>query len=454
MSVLSVWYDTSSQLFWYKLVFMIELLFAETLFVLKLKRRPYFVLRVVFVVALLLRFSLLVPVLDYSAWYNALMFFVMFAASVLAIKFCFDESWKSIVFCAIAGYTVQHVAFTFYSILGIVFDFATSDNVYVSDGVLSIFANASTFTAFVGCHFFVYFVLYIFFGSRIKQGEPLELKSLTLLWVVIVISLSNIALSSIVTYTCYEPFNRNAVLMLDAYNVFCCLLSMYIQFKLLVYRRLETELDVEKRLRRLESEQYAMSKENIRLINMKCHDLKHQIRTIGRGSVVDGEVLRQIEEAVSIYDGTFRTGNDALDIILTEKSLVANEQNVRLSCSVNCVPLTFMKESDIYVLFGNALDNALRAVNTLAEDKRVISLSVKRRGEMTSVDVRNWFDGELTWSGGLPQSTKQADGYHGYGMQSMREVVEKYGGELVIGTDNDVFSLNMLFLDSSLRNGD
>ena len=96
----------------------------------------------------------------------------------------------------------------------------------------------------------------------------------------------------------------------------------------------------------------------------------------------------------------------------------------------------------------------MRAVNTLAEDKRVISLSVKRRGEMTSVDVRNWFDGELTWSGGLPQSTKQADGYHGYGMQSMREVVEKYGGELVIGTDNGVFSLNMLFLDSSLRNGD
>lgn len=449
MSVLSSWWDTSSQLFWYKPVFMIELMFAETLFVLRLKRKPYFVLRVIFVVALLLRFSLFVPVLDYSAWYNALMFFVMFAASVLGIKFCFDESWKSIVFCAIAGYTVQHVAFTCYSVMGIAFDFATSDNVYLSDGALSIFSNATNFVAFVGCHFFVYFVLYIFFGSRIKQGEPLELKNLTLLWVVIVISLSNIALSSIVTYTCYQPFNRNAVLMLDAYNVFCCVLSMYIQFKLVVYRQLEKDLDIEKRLRRLESEQYAMSKENIRLINMKCHDLKHQIRTIGHGSVVDVEVLKQIEDAVSIYDSTFRTGNDALDIILTEKSLVAGEQNVRLSCSVNCVPLSFMKESDIYVLFGNALDNALRAVNTLAEDKRVISLSIKRRGQMTSVDVRNWFDGELKWVGGLPQSTKQADGYHGYGMQSMREVVEKYGGELVIGTDNGVFSVNMLFLDSS-----
>ena len=95
---------------------MIELMFAETLFVLRLKRKPYFVLRVIFVVALLLRFSLFVPVLDYSAWYNALMFFVLFATSVLGIKFCFDESWKSIVFCAIAGYTVQHVAFTLYHV--------------------------------------------------------------------------------------------------------------------------------------------------------------------------------------------------------------------------------------------------------------------------------------------------------------------------------------------------
>ena len=103
MSVLSSWWDTSSQLFWYKPVFMIELMFAETLFVLRLKRKPYFVLRVIFVVALLLRFSLFVPVLDYSAWYNAWMFFVMFAASVLAIKFCFDESWKSIVFLCHCG---------------------------------------------------------------------------------------------------------------------------------------------------------------------------------------------------------------------------------------------------------------------------------------------------------------------------------------------------------------
>ena len=53
MSVLSSWWDTSSQLFWYKPVFMIELMFAETLFVLRLKRKPYFVLRVIFVVALL-----------------------------------------------------------------------------------------------------------------------------------------------------------------------------------------------------------------------------------------------------------------------------------------------------------------------------------------------------------------------------------------------------------------
>ena len=36
MSVLSNWWDTSSQLFWYKPVFMIELMFAETYFVLLL----------------------------------------------------------------------------------------------------------------------------------------------------------------------------------------------------------------------------------------------------------------------------------------------------------------------------------------------------------------------------------------------------------------------------------
>ncbi len=447
-SILLTWYNTASQLFWYRPIFMIELLAAEALFCLRIKRKTYFPLRLAIAVIFCFRFSFLVPIVSYDAFYNALMFFAMFAVTIPFMKFCFNESWKGILFCAFAGYGVQHVAFQTYDILSLAFYFNPSASVYVSNGTLTFLDNAATFTTFVGCHLFLYFFMYLIFGTRISKNMPLDLKNITLLVVVIIISLSNIVLSSIVTYTCYDPYNRDALMMLAFYNIFCSCLTMYIQFKLLRFRNLERDLDVEKRLRRVEEEQYALSQENVRLINMKCHDLKHQIRAIGK-NVLDGEVLEEIENAVSIYDSTFKTGNDALDIILTEKSLLCMAQGIRLTCASNTIPLRFMKDSDVYNLFGNAIDNAMRAVSALEEGKRAISISVKQKGSMTSVDIRNWFEGELSFKDdGLPCSTRESDGYHGFGMISMREIVERYSGEFVVSTEGNVFSVDMLFFSS------
>ena len=108
-----------------------------------------------------------------------------------------------------------------------------------------------------------------------------------------------------------------------------------------------------------------------------------------------------------------------------------------------------MKDSDVYNLFGNAIDNAMRAVSALEEGKRAISISVKQKGSMTSVDIRNWFEGELSFKDdGLPCSTRESDGYHGFGMISMREIVERYSGEFVVSTEGNVFSVDMLFFSS------
>lgn len=443
-SVLLLWYNSASQLFWYRPIFMVELLCAQGLFCLKLKRKPYFALRLGLAVLICLRFSFLIPIISYSALYNAVMFFVMFAVTIPLMKFCFDESWKGIFFCAFAGYGVQHVAFQLYDILSLAFYFDSSASIYVSNGTLTFLQNANTFTAFIGCHFFVYFVMYLIFGRRMQKNMAMDLQNLTLLTVVIVISLSNIVLSSIVTYTCYDPYNRNALIMLAVNNIFCSCLIMYIQFKLLRVRNLECDLDMEKRLRREEEQQYALSQETVRLINLKCHDLKHQIQAMGK-NVLNSEVLAEIADVVSIYDATFKTGNEALDIILTEKSLRCRAQGIRLTCVTNTIPLRFMKDSDVYSLFGNAIDNAMHAVEHLESGKQVISISIKQKGNMISINVSNWYEGEIVFENGLPRTTSEQDGYHGFGMVSMREIVERYAGEFVVSAKDGIFHVDILF---------
>lgn len=64
---------------------------------------------------------------------------------------------------------------------------------------------------------------------------------------------------------------------------------------------------------------YEITKKNIELINMKCHDLKHYVFAVGD---VDEKNM------VDICDSAYKTGNEALDIVLMEKSLICKHENI------------------------------------------------------------------------------------------------------------------------------
>ena len=56
-----------------------------------------------------------------------------------------------------------------------------------------------------------------------------------------------------------------------------------------------------------------------------------------------------------------RTGNEILDTILTEKSLICENSGIHINCVADGSLLAFMNPVDLYTLFGNALDNAIEA---------------------------------------------------------------------------------------------
>lgn len=108
--------------------------------------------------------------------------------------------------------------------------------------------------------------------------------------------------------------------------------------------------------------------------------------------------------------------------------------------------LTFMDDGDLYCLFGNIIDNALEAVKVIEErQRRVVNLVVKARGDMLVIQSDNYFDGERTFEGGLPVTTKADRNYHGFGMRSIRMIVHKYEGELTAHVADGIFHLNILF---------
>ena len=150
-----------------------------------------------------------------------------------------------------------------------------------------------------------------------------------------------------------------------------------------------------------------------------------------------------MKRLVGIYDAAVKTGNETLDILLTERSLYCEKHGIRLTCMVDGGKLDFLPVGDLCALFGNALENAVEAVSRLEnEEERIISFLVRERRGMLVITVDNNYAGELEFDGGLPRTTKEEDG-HGYGLKSIRLVAEKYGGEATVMADG-MFHLTVL----------
>lgn len=198
--------------------------------------------------------------------------------------------------------------------------------------------------------------------------------------------------------------------------------------------------------------QYSLAKENIDLINRKCHDLKHQMRLLDTlaGSEERRQYVSELENSIQIYDSMVKTGNEALDTILTEKNFYCEANHILINCVADGSRLGFINPVDLYAMFGNALSNAIESVQAIQDPgRRVIDVLVYVKQRFLSITISNPLTGELRFEDGLPVTTKEKNGYHGFGLKSIRHTAEKYGGFVTVEVKDGCFSLRILFPLSS-----
>ncbi len=429
--------------FYKSFLFVAELMIAELLFLTRKKKRSFFPLRLLLSVAVVCALAYLLPAGAQNPFWCAFLFSAIFGLTVLVGKFMFDETWFTILFCAFAGYTVQHLSYELYSVFLVLFKSSPGSGFYGSSSFTDIFPNLFVFSMYLSVYVFCYFLGYVFFATKIEKSRQIKLQKDFVFVFAVVIFAVDILLNAFVVYDSDEKLVKYS-LIISVYNMLCCVIAMYLQFEVATRRQVESEFDAMREIWKIQKKQYEMSKQNIEIINMKCHDLKHQIHSIGDGAV-NKDVLSELEEHISIYDSSAKTGNDALDVILTEKSLLCNKENINFGYIVDGERLNFMKKEDIYALFGNIIDNAIEAVLKIEEAKRVISLKVKASGKMLVVNAFNYFDGALKIENGEIQTAKKDKAYHGFGLKSIRFISQKYNGDLRITAENGVFTLTIIF---------
>lgn len=208
----------------------------------------------------------------------------------------------------------------------------------------------------------------------------------------------------------------------------------------------QREADALRNMLHMQYENYKTRQESVDLVNQKYHDLKHQIAVLRAESGEErNAVLDKMEQEIKAYEAQNDTGNKVLDTVLPGKMLACQNRNIQLTCVADGSALDFMDVMDISNLFGNALDNAIESVDKVADpERRLIHLSVARQKGFVAIRVENCYDGELHFANGLPITTKKDDGYHGFGIKSIRNTASKYGGTATITTRDGWFELRVL----------
>ena len=297
--------------------------------------------------------------------------------------------------------------FVTYGIVYTVFYFA-----FLRDGRLKKLSNVSSVTVLLLSSAFI--VVMIFLGIFIKHTEDTFL--------------SNEPIAIV-----YETYS----VMLDIF-----LLGLFIG----LFRSSKLEDDAHELERRLEQEAkyYEMAQANMELINIKCHDLKHHISALK--SMNDSEErnseIEELKNTVMFYDNYAKTGNDALDCVLTEKGLYCNKMNVQFTYMADGGGLKKMRYMDIYALFGNALDNAIENVLKIPDpDRRIVGLKVFQKGGLVNIQVENYCEQKPTMIGDLPLTDKADKVNHGFGIKSIRYIAHKYGGHFTINVTDKTFCL-------------
>ncbi len=213
------------------------------------------------------------------------------------------------------------------------------------------------------------------------------------------------------------------------------------------------ELSAEKELSSINAalksqyEHYRYYQESFDMINMKYHDLKHQVAGIRAetDSAKRKEWLDSMERELDLYASAQKTGNHVLDTILAGKLLQCWKHSVKMTCVADGSHLNFMHVADICTIFGNALDNAIESVITLPDvEKRLIHVSVSSRRGFLFIQVENYFEHEIKMEDNLPLTTKTDKVNHGFGLKSIRYTAEKYDGTMITSMNKNWFELKVL----------
>lgn len=423
-------------------IFFFETLLSYIPFLRCFKLRKMAWLRIPFCLAASYCFSHFVPLhlgfSTYSGWlaYSTFWYVAVAACLAVSVKICCEGSWCNAIFFGISAYAVQHIFFRIKFTYEYIYRIYSIDIFWVN--CLSWWAAIAL--TVLGCYFLLTGRYVLEANFRVSNRKVVVVGFVL---IIIAVGMNQVVASATRNYSDITPQMFAAVTILSALS---CMVILDNMFSNVRNTKAEEDARIIRQLWQNDRKRYELAKQHVDAVNARYHDLKYMLRALAVSSDDDSRAeVKDILASLERGSALVKTGNDTLDVVLSEKSMQSGRLGVQFLCIADGSLLGGMNAVDIYSLFGNALDNSLESVASLTDaDKKVINFRLGRFGDMARVHIENYVEQPPRMSGGIPVTTKRDKSSHGFGVKSICHIVKKYNGTVKFTVDGHIFSLDMI----------
>lgn len=171
------------------------------------------------------------------------------------------------------------------------------------------------------------------------------------------------------------------------------------------------------------------------------HDMKNHLlalQSMVENSAEAEEYLEGLCSQFSEYESSVNTGSSVVDALLSEKMERSRLDGIRFNICADLTSLGFVNSIDLVTIFGNAVDNAIEALQMLPEgQERILYIKTTEYANMSVLRFSNQYCGKLELQEGKLLTGKTDRELHGIGLNSIRKTVKRYNGNVETQFDNE-----------------
>ena len=188
---------------------------------------------------------------------------------------------------------------------------------------------------------------------------------------------------------------------------------------------------------------------NDKLIRIK-HDIKNELQIayamMDKDKKVSTKILNELNDKLEDIKIINFSKNAILNTILTLKKMEIKNSGINLEIEIDKTVDFNMEEIDICDLFSNILDNSIEATKKYNCENRFIKFCIAKKNDYIIIKCENTYEGVLKKNSyGNYITTKQEEKQHGYGINIIKNIVDKYNGEINFITKNNIFKIVIIF---------